>query len=284
MAEGQSHGLSGLFIKPLEWTAIGLFLAALASVSVGLSAVAHGLWALFQHGHYAGQEFRLAINRPELDRKVFAIDKSWWLTLILPALAFQSAGAIWKLSEWVALDPQERQQRREKVRAEAKAKGDDARAALRARDDQARIDKEEQRRVKMNKSPMSGWRRLWIVLSVLLGVPAFAIAYGNASKAYVYEEPSDYVKTLQGQGYADAYFAEAKRSHTELNACILSTARVEGNSITCDRDPYNAALAGIGWALLPAMIMMAFGLTIRWVYRGFRSPKASADVRTSDPA
>lgn len=275
MPEQQSQQFARQLSKLLEWLAIVTALAVFLSVVMGVSGIAHGLWSLVWRGHYAGQEFRLAVNLPELlQHKVFKWDKAWWFTLILPIFGCQIVEAFGNCSAWLVLTPAERQERRDKTRSEAETKGIQARDALRAQKEQARADQSKRAYPKNNEHTMSGWRRLWIVLSILFGLLAFFIAYSDASRAYVWVEPSSYVKAQQGQAFTDAFFVEASRSHAELNACVLATTKVSADTISCERDPFNVFFAALPWALLPGLLMMIVSLTVRWIYRGFRTTKA----------
>lgn len=115
---------------------------------------------------------------------------------------------------------------------------------------------------------MSGWRRLWIVLSIILGALAFLAAYDANSSGFAEVKYTD--------GMSNAAFWQKARESSALSDCDWTTAKADAGFsdsmfVTCtNKNPAGPAFL---WALAPAAFMAAAGLTIRWIYRGFRSPK-----------
>jgi hypothetical protein len=111
------------------------------------------------------------------------------------------------------------------------------------------------------RRPMSPSRRLWIVLSILLGVLSAMVAYKENSHAFAIVEDPD--------GMADQAFWGKAKADPGLSNCNWNTARhdapYDGHAmVTCDtRDPFTPALL---WALMPAALMAAFILIVRRTY------------------
>jgi hypothetical protein len=109
--------------------------------------------------------------------------------------------------------------------------------------------------------PMSQSRRLWIVLSILLGALSAMIAYKEHRHAFAIVEYAD--------GMADQAFWARAQEDPRLSNCDWSTAHhdapYDGHSmVTCDtKDPFTPALP---WAFLPAAVMAAFVLAVRRSY------------------
>jgi hypothetical protein len=115
-----------------------------------------------------------------------------------------------------------------------------------------------------------GWQRLWIVLSILFGVPAFLIAYdinsrGFAEVAWAGDNQAFWKAARQAPGLANCDWSTAKSDSSFDGSAFVSCKTT---------DPLTPALL---WALFPAALMAAIGLTVRWVYRGFR-PTADTKV------
>ena len=112
--------------------------------------------------------------------------------------------------------------------------------------------------------PMSRARRLWIVLSIILGALSAIIGYKEHREATAIIDYPD--------GIADQAFWAKAKADAALSNCDWNTAHHDApydgqTMVTCDtRDPFSAALL---WALLPAAIMAAFVLAVRQTY----SPK-----------
>jgi len=113
---------------------------------------------------------------------------------------------------------------------------------------------------------MSGWRRLWIVLSILLGVPAGLIAY-DAQRHYVYERYT--VETAQA-----GVDNEGRRAMRICSQVPRIAARQDeygpDYTLSFSCKPKNAGFLAFLWALLPGALLAAIGLTSRWIYRGFK--------------
>lgn len=113
---------------------------------------------------------------------------------------------------------------------------------------------------------MSGWRRLWLTASVILGLPAAFLGY-ETEKHHV-----AYVDAYKGE--SNPTFWVRARQHADLKDC-------DWGSATADRDMFmnsyrvqcnnpSRYFDAFLWGLLPALLMAVVGLTARWIYRGFR--------------
>jgi hypothetical protein len=182
----------------------------------------------------------------------------WDRSLLLLGLSIASgmgAAGFIDLSEWARATPNERRLKREQARrAVAKQHGEE---------------RQERAARKAARKPMSGWRRLWIALSVLFAIPTAFLAYEvnsrlGATIAYIGD---------------DEKFWRSAHEEPDLSGCNWRTAEATfrtGNGwwVACQaHDPITPAFL---WALVPALLMAVGGLLVRWVYRGFRptSPPA----------
>jgi hypothetical protein len=108
---------------------------------------------------------------------------------------------------------------------------------------------------------MSRARRLWIVLSIALGVLSGMVAYKEYRQSFAIFEYPD--------GVADQAFWTKAKADPQLASCNWNTAihdaPYDGYAmVTCDTtDPYVPALV---WALFPAALMAAFILIVRRAY------------------
>lgn len=132
---------------------------------------------------------------------------------------------------------------------------------------------------KAQKQPMSGWRRLWIVLSVLFGLLTALAAHDEYNDVYTWYTPSSALDKLAGKDFYRALFAEASKQNAELKNCDLKTVDISRSGsdyiIKCKTHTAFAVTFALLWALLPAAFMYVTGKTARWVYRGFRPPNNS---------
>ena len=124
------------------------------------------------------------------------------------------------------------------------------------------MDQQNYADAKMNdRRAMSRSRRLWIVLSIILGVLAAMVAYREHRHAFAIVAYPD--------GMSDQAFWAKARADPALSSCAWNTAHhdapYDGHAmVTCDtRDPLTPALP---WAFLPAALMAAFVLTVRRIY------------------
>jgi len=120
---------------------------------------------------------------------------------------------------------------------------------------------------------MSGWRRLWIVLSVLFAIPTYIIAAdnddarGSASNLTFEEVQKTYVVSL----IKEPCEANTATSFTTVAYAPNDPVTRYNLEASCKRAGYQERAFMI--ALIPAFLMALAGLTARWVYRGFR-PRA----------
>lgn len=109
---------------------------------------------------------------------------------------------------------------------------------------------------------MSGWHRLWLVFSILLGAPIFALQYADRETAFI---------SWSGD---NAAFWRAAHANDSLQHCDWRTAHVDpenfDNSYLVSCSVKNSIAWASLWALIPGAIIGALGFTIAWVIRGFR--------------
>ena len=121
---------------------------------------------------------------------------------------------------------------------------------------------------------MSGWARLWVVSSVLLGDLFASVGY-NSGRPYA--SPFHYDRNIQKVA-ADAQFWKNARADVRLKDCDWPTAQTSEDygamgsgveyTISCDRaDRYTSAF---WYFLFPGAFFGGIGLTIGWIIRGFR--------------
>lgn len=116
---------------------------------------------------------------------------------------------------------------------------------------------------------MSGWQRLWIVASILMGLPVGATVYSAASQASA--------SVSYPAGMTSAQFWQNAHREPQLSKCDWTTAKAEfpvGDSWLVRCDTPGALAAALPWALVPGLILGGIGLTVRWIFRGFRPPPA----------
>lgn len=241
-----------------------IFFAGMLSVTLGLISLAKSLWPMVWGHDFAGEPFWQFIRLDGAPHKLFNLDRVWWLLFIGPGILAGLATGLSDFLEWLMRSPEERAAARER----------------RAKLESERVQKEQQRREeakrlrKEKSKPMSGWRRLWIVLSIVLGIPVFAIAYDDRSRIYTTLEPNQYVQSLQGQEFWDALFEQSLHEERSTRSCLISTVRMESfgqyYSVSCERDPTDVIIEALLLALIPGLFMLLVGLTIRWIYRGFK--------------
>lgn len=125
-------------------------------------------------------------------------------------------------------------------------------------------------------SKLSGWRRLWIVLSVLSGVPVGLIAWDTWKTELAFVTADDRAQNLPRDAFIKAMNAKAREQNPNMANCANHTTRGQNvggwdYEISCARPLPLVALIAFLFALLPGAVMALCGLTIRWVYRGFRA-------------
>lgn len=190
-----------------------------------------------------------------------------FLLLAIAVGAFYAASGVESFVEWAKKSPEQREVDRERS---AKAFAD-----LKATQDEEkqRLETEKAER-KAARKPMSGWRRLWIVLSLVFGAFAAMLTWDPTHTEYV---------TLEaGQFTTWDNFWKLPKVEAATKNCGAGRVRGEYGwggdtsptyTLECPaKDPLGTSLL---WALLPAVVMAAVGLIVRWIYRGFR-PKPAA--------
>lgn len=111
---------------------------------------------------------------------------------------------------------------------------------------------------------------MWIVLSILFGVPLFFMTYQDD----VYRWMTFDTRT-QAEAWTTVTWRELRTGTcmTEPRTVVTTYPglRWEGRVTCTTRQQFWYAVLA---ALIPAGLMAAFGFTVRWVYRGFRpSPR-----------
>jgi hypothetical protein len=246
-------------IPAAEWTIVGLGLATVflggAFVWALATRAADALFGWRYHFQSIGDYFGIHVAAGDAGGKILGWDRSF-LLLGAAMVAGYSASGVQGFIEWAQKSPEERRHARQQ-----------------AREANARIAK-PQTKIKFPhkelRKRMSGWRRLWIVLSILLGAPTFLIAYTD-SRGFA---------SVPWSGDNNAFWSAA-RNTTELSNCDWATAKAspsyDGASYYVSCSTNNAFWSALLWALLPAALMAIGGLTVRWVYRGFRSQQIKGD-------
>lgn len=250
-----TDGIEKRLIRPAE--IVG---GTLATIAVLLSAWFAGVIvvrtadALIGWG-YEFQSIADFLSVQESHNKVLGWDRSF-LLLGAAMAGFTLAGLLNEFVEWARKSPELRRADQECVRQ-----------VLTAQQQTERLQNKEAR--KAARKTMSGWRRLWIVSSVVFGVLAFLIAHENNSRASSYVSWNGNDEAFWSAAYADPALAGCDWRTAEAKYPIAGS-----YSVSCEtRDPFTPALP---WAFLPAMFMAVVGLTLRWIYRGFR-PRAPSD-------
>lgn len=151
--------------------------------------------------------------------------------------------------------------------------------------------------------PWSGWRRLWVVLSALLGVPILAFAYAPYSDyKYLSDVPAYEIRyqaedairnemsCARGRGEWQSYPEYPSKSIRKTVAVRPPYIGQSRESYAAESPPkelwgkeveqqlYNVSVSCPGvtpqwwwWmATLPALFMAIVGYVARWIYRGFR--------------
>lgn len=252
-----SAGVEKRLIPAAVWAVVGFGMAAFLFGTAFAIAVVRRVGAAEFGWQYHFQSINdyLRLRQPH-PPKGLTYDRSW-LLLVAASLSGWAVSGLQSFIEWAEKSPEERRSERAYAK-EASVK-------------KAQREREERERRKFARKPMSGWRRLWIVLSILFAVPTFLLVYDSYSTAFA---------DIAWNGDNNAFWAAAY-SEPALRECDWPTAKAEPaigtySMVTCKtNDPFMPALL---WSLFPAVLMAAVGLTIRWIYRGFRPGRRSEDA------
>jgi hypothetical protein len=123
---------------------------------------------------------------------------------------------------------------------------------------------------------LNGWRRLWVVITVLWSIPVAGFAYTNWPHQPNWFEHSGSQADQKGEKFTEAELEEVVRAGQlkpqddpllapdEQSALRTVTARIH-------RDAVSSLVIRVAavW-LLPAITLYAFGSAVAWVRRGFR--------------
>lgn len=265
-----SEGFEKKLIVPAGHVTTILALVAFGTFGVFLFQIAErGFYALvgWQYDFHSISD-ALHLND---NRGLYGWDRSF-LFLAAAVGAFYSAMGVEAFVDWARKSPEQRQRDRERA-AEAKHAAKMAEAAERQR-----VEKEKKER-KAARKPMSGWRRLWIVLSVIFGVAAGVVSWQPTYSEYVVVDPTTFKDWDE--------FWKLPMVETAMSNCGAGTIRARfafGSGASTNyrlecpaKDPLTTSLL---WALVPGLIMAAVGLIVRWVYRGFRPLAAGGGLST----
>jgi hypothetical protein len=254
-------------IRTADYLATALALAMLVFASTFIWALgaraAEVLFGWHYHfqsiGDYLG--IHVAVGKP--GRAILEWDRSFLLLAAGVVSGYSFVGTQW-LVDRAQMSPEQRERVRQNAREQRRAVANNL-----------ELEREKKAARKAAKKPMSGWRRLWIVSSVLFGVFAGIIAWQPTRHDYV--QVSNAVKTN-----VDLWATPQMRDEVIRCAGGMKATYVWGDSSTytyvvdCDNpDPLTASLL---WACVPAIVMATVGLTVRWIYRGFRPAKGLEEV------
>lgn len=120
---------------------------------------------------------------------------------------------------------------------------------------------------------MSGWKRLWIVLSILLGLVSGAMAFGQVNAI-----DHEFAYQLNGIKFDPAAFKARAEMEPALRNCEWSTAKATaGSGMSGSRQLFRVRCNDwrrywitVLFSFLPALILSTIGLTVRWIWRGFK--------------
>lgn len=255
------------FSKAIEALAIVCGVAGLGCLLWGISELGGSIFKLVVSGQYPFEPFWQTLGLGRSPHKFLEWDRVWWLLVIMPLILFGLANEIGEAATEAAKNARQlakdRMERRDSDLDMAKA------------DQQRR----QRKRAKRESSPMNGWQRLGVVLSVLFGLPTFLAVYADQDSAWGAVYPTEQVKSLEGQAFWNALYRQAEQADPDrYRGCIRSTIRMEAPasgfdssySITCEKTALYAGSRAILWALLPAVVIWTIGLTIAWVVAGFK--------------
>ena len=129
---------------------------------------------------------------------------------------------------------------------------------------------------------MNGWQRIGVVLSAIIGLPTFAIAYVENDSAYGTMYPTEAVKSLKGQDFWNALYRQAESEHPTFSGCISSSVEMRppistydsGYSVSCDKNAVTATGAAPLFAAIPIALIWGFGRAVAWIRAGFRRPRS----------
>jgi hypothetical protein len=244
-----------------QWIVEGLGIATVLFGSAFVCAIAtraaDALFGWNYHFESIGNFLGIHVAMGELGRKVLEWDRSFLLLGAALATGYSATG-IQGFIDWAQKSPEQREQARQRARQQARAASEAAAKNL-------KFQREQKAARKATKRPMSGWRRLWIVLSILFGLPAFLLAYDSSSSAYADIAWNGDNKAFWSAAYADP----------ALRDCDWQTAKAAdavGAYVMVSCNTEHPLFPALLWALAPAFLMAVVGLAVRWIYRGFRPP------------
>jgi|JI10StandDraft_1071094.scaffolds.fasta_scaffold416410_2 hypothetical protein len=240
----------GRLVKWIDGLNAGIIIAVTLSVGLGLFSVGSRFFSYLSGNGWPHRSASAAFGLES--GRIFSGDVAWWLLLFIPFILLALSGYTDDIRKWAVL-----------------------------RHTQSR---------EGEMKTMSGWRRLWIVLSIIFGLAAGSIDYFSNKRLFQSFEATQEklnkvppVMTMIGGApilsslKGDALFWEAVRREIDLTRCA-APAHAEpsyGGAYWISCPLKRDLVPTVGWALLPALIMAAAGLTCRWIYRGFRGqPKA----------
>ena len=129
---------------------------------------------------------------------------------------------------------------------------------------------------------MNGWWRIGVVIATLIAIPAGGVGFENSQKSHLWgTRPSPETLAIKDQQLQTNAIWKEFSSSPKLSDCVLSEVVITDDypvgdgkfDIDCENN-LTASLGGaIQYAVIPYAILLLFGATVTWIYRGFR-PKA----------
>ena len=124
-----------------------------------------------------------------------------------------------------------------------------------------------------------GWRRLWLVVSVLIGIPAAFLGYTENSTVYMSVPMSssdrDLPKEQRDKVFWDRIFAHERMAECDVPTVKFDTWWADEGGASCQRKASEKMQSALLWAAIPAVVLWLIGGAIGWIWRGFR-PQAKA--------
>lgn len=130
-------------------------------------------------------------------------------------------------------------------------------------------------------SEWSGWKRLWLVLSLLFGLPIAAV-YFESSETMYRSVPFTAAESNLPQPQLDNLFWPRAWKIAREAGCQETTAKVDkeigydgsGYTITCNPRLKSRIGYAVLYGAIPGLIFWIIGFLVAWIREGFRRPKS----------
>jgi hypothetical protein len=157
--------------------------------------------------------------------------------------------------------------------------------------------KEIQKKTISLRSP-NGWQRLGILISIVIAVPSFVIAFESNRSVYLNYNVPIKLQKLTGQKFVNEVYWDARSKESKLSSCEPSTITVESDGfaldseaeasifkpdpldikhgrwtaaiIKCDKVIGRVVLESLPDVLVSFLIVFGIGYTFAWIASGFR--------------